>query len=401
MLNKFIKAVSLLVFCVALSAIATESTSVKNTPIENTATDSKPLPIMRGVGGDFTAVGIDGKPFQLSRYRDKVILLFFGYTNCADICPFTLGYLKSLYEKLTPAEQNKVQIVFVTIDPEYDTPEHLREYLAFFNKDFTAATGTRAQIDSIVQQYQATYSKTSGSEKVKTKEMRRVNQKDVADKNTDAAYVYSHSVNIYVMDGKLRVRQLEYTGTKQAQFLHTIRQLISEQSGKITAIEEKRDTTHTIETILETPKKSTPMNLAHSKVKLPILLNYWVHLGPPNTRVMAAYGDFVNTGDKDIYLVGVENSDFDHAELHETVIENKVSKMVAHDELLIPAGEVLKFVANQRHIMLVTPFKRFKHTGETTMTFKYRLADSDEILTQTVVFPVSFNGEGCGAMPLY
>ncbi len=363
---------------------------------------------MRGVGGDFTAVGVDGKPFQLNRYHDKIVLLFFGYSNCADICPFTLGYLKELYEKLTPVEQNAVQIVFVSVDPEYDTPGHLREYIHFFNKDFTAVTGTRAQIDTIIKQYHATYNKISGGGKVKTKEMRRVNQKAVADKDKDAAYVYSHSINIYVMDGKLRVRSLQYTGTKQKEFLQIIRQLIAEQSGKQpeNPLDNNKQTDK--RAVTKTPavkkavttEKTTAKTAKKDTVKLPVLLNYWVHLGPPNTRVMAAYGDFINTGDKDIYLVGVENSDFDHVELHESVIEGDMAKMLEHGEFLIPAGGTLKFAFNKRHIMLVTPFKRFKHNGETTMTLRYRVAGTDDILTQTVVFPVSFNGEGCGVMPL-
>ncbi len=368
------------------------------------------------ITGDFTAVGVDGKPFQLNRYHDKIVLLFFGYTNCADICPFTLGYLKRLYEKLTPAEQNVVQIVFVSVDPEYDTPGHLRKYIHFFNKDFTAVTGTRAQIDEIVKQYQATYNKISGNSKVKTKEMRRVNQKAVADKDKDAAYVYSHSINIYVMDGKLRVRSLRYAGSKQAEFLQIIRQLIAEQSAKqpkrpadngkqtdkqaVTKTPVVKKAVITKKTAEKTTAETTAKTTKKGTVKLPVLLNYWVHLGPPNTRVMAAYGDFINTGDKDIYLVGVENSDFDHVELHESVIEGDVAKMLEHSEFLIPAGGTLQFAVNKRHMMLVTPFKRFKHNGETTMTLRYRVAGFDDIFTQTVVFPVSFNGEGCSAMPL-
>lgn len=409
MLNLLKKTISLLALCLSLSVAAAEKSST-----EKSSANNKPLPIMRGVGGNFTAVGVDGKPFQLSRYNDKVILLFFGYTNCADICPFTLGYLKSLYEKLTPAEQKKVQIVFVTVDPEYDTPEHLREYVAFFNKDFTAVTGTREQIDAIVKQYQGTYTKISGGEKVKTKEMRRVNQKDVADKDTDAAYVYSHSVNIYVMDDKLRVRKLEYTGTKQDEFRQTLRRLIAEQSGKTIEKSPAKKTPTDKQKADNIPQKNTansnpPVkpnnnssnNAQADNVKLPVLLNYWIHLGPSNTRVMAAYGDFVNTSDKDIYLVGVENPDFDHAELHESVVEDNVGKMVEHKEFLIPAGEILKFEFNQRHIMLVTPFRELKHNGKSTMTLKYRVAGSDKIHTQTVEFPVSFDGEGCRAMPLY
>ncbi len=382
------------------------SVSVADTNTQNTK--PKPLPIMRGVGGDFSAIGVDGKSFQLNRYKGKITLLFFGYTNCADICPFTLGYLKEVYEKLTSEEQKAVQVVFVTIDPEYDTPEHLQDYIRFFNEDFTAATGTRTQIDKIVKQYQAVYNKTSGGGKVKTKEMRRVNQKNVADKDKDDAYVYSHTVNVYVMDGKLRVRSLEYTGTQQEKFVQVIRRLIAEQnpnkqpttkpvsSNDSKQIDKSSVAPITNKTTVQVSDKSS----VKGNIKLPVLLNYWVHLGPPNTRVMAAYADFVNTTDKDIYLVGIEDTDFDHVELHETILEGTVGKMVEQEKYLIPAGQILKFEPNKRHIMLVTPFKRLKHEGTTTMTLKYQVAGSDKILKQTLNFPVSFNGQGCGAMPI-
>lgn len=364
---------------------------------------AKPLPIMHGVGGDFTAIGDDGKPFKLSRYHGKIVLLFFGYTNCADICPFTLGYLKDVYEKLTPAEQALVQVVFVTVDPEYDTPEHLHEYITFFNKDFTAVTGTRADIDKIVNQYQASYNKTSGGGKVKTKEMRRVNQKDVDDKNKDEAYVYSHTVSIYVMDAKGRMRSLEYTGTKQKLFLKKIRQLIDEAGGIKTnnkAVKKISDEgAATNQTAAKTVKKTAGKVNEKSTTKLPIPVNYWVHLGPPNTRVMAAYGEFINMSDKNIYLTGVDNSDFDHVELHESIVKDGVGEMVEHKEFLIPAGESLKFEAGKRHMMLVTPLKRFKHNGKTTMILHYRVEGSDEKLTQELVFPVSFTGADCGVMP--
>ncbi len=401
----------LFVFFTVLLTGVTFADSVSTSTDKSVTAATKPLPIMRGVGGDFTAVGDDGKPFVLSRYHGKIVLLFFGYTNCADICPFTLGYLKEVYEKLTPKEQAVVQVVFVTIDPEYDTPEHLQEYIQFFNKNFTAVTGSRAEIDAIVKQYQASYTKTSGEGKVKTKEMRRINQKDVVDKDKDAAYVYGHTVNIYVMDTKGRVRTLEYTGTKQDIFRAKIRQLIEEAGGVEILIKQAK--TNNVAPIAEIKKTQTVSKVAKStgskeaeknkapvptvsKTKPPVPINYWVHLGPPNTRVMAAYGEFFNVTDKNIYLTKVENEDFDHVELHESIIEGNVGKMVEHKEFLIPPnGGSLTFAVGKRHIMLVTPLKPFNNRDETTMILHYRVEGSDEKLVQKLVFPVTFSGIAC------
>jgi len=66
--------------------------------------DIEPLPIISGVGGDFTAIRGDGSEIRMREFKDKVVVLAFGYTNCADICPFTLGYLKKLYGVLSIEE---------------------------------------------------------------------------------------------------------------------------------------------------------------------------------------------------------------------------------------------------------------------------------------------------------
>ena len=84
---------------------------------------------------DFTGTNYDGSPFQLSDHRDKVVLLFFGYTFCPDVCPFTLTDLNTLYNQLGDQAEN-LAVVFVTVDPERDTIETLAAYVAAFNPAF-------------------------------------------------------------------------------------------------------------------------------------------------------------------------------------------------------------------------------------------------------------------------
>ncbi len=361
------------------------------------------LPILQGVGGDFSAIGDNGKPFHLNTYKNKVVVLFFGYTNCADVCPFTLGYLKDMYQGLTEQEQQQVQVVFVSIDPEYDTPEHLHEYVRYFNRDFVGVTGNKKAIDAIVKQYQVKYSRTSGKDKVKTKDIRRVTQKAVENEEEDAAYVYSHTVNLYLMDAQLRVRSLDYTGTAKPVLRNKIRQLIKELPALKTADKRKAKVSQApVSGVLPAAALTTVALKKPAKVNmtLPIAVNYWVHLGPPNTRTMAAYGEFINTGEKDIYLMGFSNKDFSQVQMHESVIDKQgIGKMVEHKTFLIPAGESLEFAPGSKHIMLITPLKRFKHNGQTSMQVHYRQADSAKIVTQTLLFPVRFDGAACTAMP--
>jgi len=187
------------------------------------------LPIISGVGGDFTAVNGEGKEIKFSSLKGKVVVLAFGYTNCADICPFTLGYLKQLYSILSPEEQNKTQIVFVTVDPKYDTPEHLNAFVKFFNKDFMGLSGTQEQIDHIASLYQAEFHSLSddGDGEIEIKDVRRVTPRKTDD-DKEKGSLFSHTVVIYLIDKEGKTRSLEYTGTAKEEFADKIRGLINE-----------------------------------------------------------------------------------------------------------------------------------------------------------------------------
>jgi len=107
---------------------------------------------------DFTLHDHDGKLFHLKDHRGQIILLFFGYTSCPDVCPITLSKLARVYALLGPMRQ-KVLTVFVTIDPQGDTPQKLKEYLQYFNINALGLSGTKQEIDAVVDSYKATYEK--------------------------------------------------------------------------------------------------------------------------------------------------------------------------------------------------------------------------------------------------
>jgi len=188
------------------------------------------LPIISGVGGEFTAVNNDGQTIDLSDYAGNVAVIAFGYTSCADICPFTLGYLKQLYARLSSAQQQQVNIIFVTVDPDYDTPQHLASFLAHFNEGFIGISGTKQQTDYIVSLYQAEYNKLAAIG-MPTQNIRRVQPKLFADKQqqkNDTATLFSHSVSLYLIDKEGFTRSIEYTGTPKDEFSDKIIQLLNE-----------------------------------------------------------------------------------------------------------------------------------------------------------------------------
>lgn len=186
-----------------------------------------PLPVISGVGGDFTALNAEGKEMKFSDFKGKVVVLAFGYTNCADICPFTLGYLKGLYHSLSEKLQKETRIVFVSVDPKYDTPKHLNKFVTFFNKDFIGLTGTQKQIDYIASLYQAEFHTLAENSEVETKAIRRVTPRKTDDAKEKAS-LFSHTVVLYLIDKEGLTRSLEYTGTIKKEFAEKIKRLVEE-----------------------------------------------------------------------------------------------------------------------------------------------------------------------------
>ena len=107
---------------------------------------------------DFSLRSTAGTDLQLSRYRGKLVILEFGYTSCPNVCPESLAMLAQARQKLG-ALANQVQVVFVTVDPERDTADLLRKYLAAFDPTFVGVTGTPAQMEKVRQDYGITAKK--------------------------------------------------------------------------------------------------------------------------------------------------------------------------------------------------------------------------------------------------
>ena len=112
--------------------------------------------------GDFTLYKGDVE-VHLSDFKDKLVLIYFGYTACPDICPTSLAFMSAALKKLTEDELSKVQVLFVSVDPERDTAEKLRDYTAYFHPKILGLTGAKADIDKVVEQYGASYKKVASN----------------------------------------------------------------------------------------------------------------------------------------------------------------------------------------------------------------------------------------------
>lgn len=96
-------------------------------------------------------------PVRFDDFQGSYVLLYFGYTTCPDVCPTSLANLKLAVDTLSPEEAAEVRVIFVSVDPARDTPETLRRYVSMFRDDFIGATGTREEIDWVVDAFGAKY----------------------------------------------------------------------------------------------------------------------------------------------------------------------------------------------------------------------------------------------------
>src|SRR5580704_1134021 len=106
---------------------------------------------------DFHLTDQDGKPFQLSQTRGKAVLFSFGFTHCPNVCPTTLSDLAKVYQALPAKDREKVQVLFVSIDPHRDKPETMKSYVPYFNDSFIGLTGTETELAEAAKAYGAYY----------------------------------------------------------------------------------------------------------------------------------------------------------------------------------------------------------------------------------------------------
>src|SRR5262249_45271998 len=137
------------------------------------------------LGPDFRLADADGKPRSLADYRGKVVVLTFGYTHCPDVCPTTLSDFANAMKRLGPDSQ-RVQLLFVTLDPKRDSAEVLKQYVPAFDPTFVALRGDDAAVEKITRDF-------------------RIYAKAEPGKTPDS-YLVNHSAQSFVFDREGHVR---------------------------------------------------------------------------------------------------------------------------------------------------------------------------------------------------
>jgi len=148
----------------------------------------------------------NGGSFRLSELRGNVVLLFFGYTSCPDVCPTTLSELRKVNEELGSAA-SQVKVIYVTVDPERDTPEKIQQYVSIFNPSFIGLSGSLNELAPVWQDYGV---------------YREVDQVTAS----ASGYLVTHSSRVYVIDQDGNLRLSYSFGTPTDDILHDLKILL-------------------------------------------------------------------------------------------------------------------------------------------------------------------------------
>jgi protein SCO1/2 len=155
---------------------------------------------------DFELSATDGGSFRLSDQRGQITLMFFGYTSCPDVCPTTLAEANQVLKGLGE-DSDQVNFVFITVDPERDTPQVLGTYVKAFHPDIIGLTGTPEELSAVRQDYGI------------------FAEKEVLE-NSAAGYVVNHTARVFLVDAEGRLRLSYSFGTPPEDFVEDIRHLL-------------------------------------------------------------------------------------------------------------------------------------------------------------------------------
>lgn len=159
-------------------------------------------------GNEFTLNAFDG-PVTLEQFHGKILLIYFGFTACPDVCPVTLAMLSRAFSGLSEGELAKVTGLFISLDPEHDTPEILRKYTRYFHANITGATASPEVLDQLARHFRITYQRKASSD-------------------SPNGYAITHTVDILIVDqhGQLLDRRIPFTATS-AEIAEVIRGLLN------------------------------------------------------------------------------------------------------------------------------------------------------------------------------
>lgn len=156
-------------------------------------------------GGDFRLNSADG-PVALKDFRGRAVVMYFGYTQCPDICPTSLGFLTNALESLDEADKGRIQTLFISLDPERDSLEHLKTYSKYFADDFIGITGSLEEVAKVAAAYGVGYRKVED--------------------DSELGYSLDHSADLYLIDAQGQLKTTLAHGTPVRDIATALKQLL-------------------------------------------------------------------------------------------------------------------------------------------------------------------------------
>jgi protein SCO1/2 len=282
----------------------------------------------------FILTDFNGQPFDFaSQTRDKVALLFFGYTHCPDLCPLHMANIAAVLKQMPAEDRARVVTVFVTTDPERDTPARLREWLGNFDPTFVGLTGTKEEL-------------TRAQQSVGLGEARREYL------NADSVnYFIGHGAQVFAFARDGVAYTLYPFGIRQEDWANDLPKLVSDATGA------------TIRRDLEAQARAGNLNVAPGQPSAVtmggLVITQAVVAEPASQDEAVAYLTFRNETAQEDTLVAVASDLAVRGEVHETMGEGELRHMMATPSVVLPPRSEVKLTPGGKHIMLLQLRRKF------------------------------------------
>jgi cytochrome oxidase Cu insertion factor (SCO1/SenC/PrrC family)/copper(I)-binding protein len=289
-----------------------------------------------------TLTDFNGQPYDFAaQTRDKVALLFFGYTHCPDVCPLHMANIAAVLGRMPAGDRARVVTVFVTTDPERDTPARLKEWLGNFDPSFVGLTGTKEEL----ARAQAAVGLAEATREVV---------------GTDSAnYFVGHGAQVFAFARDGMAYTIYPFGIRQEDWANDLPLLVADESGA----DIRRSLAAQAKAGQINPEPDPAAPEANAMV-----ISKAVVAEPATQDEAAAYLTFTNNTKQEDTLVAVASDLAARAEVHETMGEGEMRHMMATPRIVLPAQTEVKLAPDGMHIMLSQLRRKFA-AGDTVKLY--------------------------------
>lgn len=303
-----------------------------------------------------------GNAFTMENLLGHWNILFFGFTNCPDICPTTMRTLQQVKQQVSAQDKwGNYRVIMVSVDPERDTLERLNNYVPYFDKEFI---GLRSDLDTT------------------TKFAKQLGILFVQQETVDGFYQVDHSASIILVNPAGEMAGVITAPHKEDEISDDLvilaNHFAQDHASKPTNVSHQ-DNGHMVHVNHDAVTSNETKNL--SSIEGLLISGAWIRPAPPEVNSMAAYFTLENTTATDIEIVAAQSSNFAMTMIHDTVFEGDIAKMSHLSSLTIPAYETVEFAPLAKHLMLMQPNKPLTLGDFETITL---IAKDGAKLTQSI-----------------